>query len=368
MDSITQAALGALCGELVLGKKLGNYGAVWGAIFGTLPDLDVIGYAFLSPSEQLAWHRGLSHSVLLIVVASFLFGWLIQKFYKNREPNVSFRRASLFVFLAWATHVWIDCFNTYGTMIFEPFSNARVAMNNISIIDLFFLFPMLIGLIFCMTKFRKLPQKRIKTASLTAIWLCAYFSTSLIIKQKANKHFETFLADRNITHSRMVTAPTFSNIFLWRMVADDTDEETIHTSYWSLFDSNENKNSLLSIKKDHHLEANFQDSEDLQTLTWFTDGWHKTYQDPAKPNTIYIAAMKMGELQIPIDSGTELRPPFIWSITRNNDGSYQLDRTFKASKDASKHVKKAAGKIFQRALNDRSNWLSGDVKWSWDLL
>jgi inner membrane protein len=70
MDSITQAALGALCGELVLGKKLGNKGILWGLLFGTLPDLDIIAYPFLTASEQLGWHRGISHSIFMMFVAA----------------------------------------------------------------------------------------------------------------------------------------------------------------------------------------------------------------------------------------------------------------------------------------------------------
>ena len=41
MDSVTQIALGAAVGEAVLGRKIGNRAMLWGAIAGTLPDLDV---------------------------------------------------------------------------------------------------------------------------------------------------------------------------------------------------------------------------------------------------------------------------------------------------------------------------------------
>ena len=41
MDSITQIVLGAACGEAVLGKKIGNKALLFGAIGGTIPDLDV---------------------------------------------------------------------------------------------------------------------------------------------------------------------------------------------------------------------------------------------------------------------------------------------------------------------------------------
>ena len=368
MDSITQAALGALCGELVLGKKLGNYGILWGALFGTFPDLDIIAYAFLSASEQLEWHRGLSHSILMVFIATFTFGWFIHRFYKSRESQISYRRASIFVFLAWSTHVWIDCFNTYGTMILEPFSKERVAMNNIFIIDIFFLIPILVCLIICITFFRKKPERRIKIAGLTAIWLCLYFAASLTIKQISHQHFTDLLTQKEIKASRIITAPTFSNIFLWRMIAEDSNGLTIHTSYWSLFDKSQTDYDILSIEKDHHLESSFQDSEDLQVITWFTDGWHKTYIDPAKPETIYVAAMKMGEIQIPTKTGTELRPAFIWSITRKNDGSYELDRAFKLSKDGSKHMTNAVKNIFSRAIDDNPEWLKGNIHWSWDLL
>ena len=42
MDSLSQLVLGAAVGEAVLGRKLGNKAILWGAIGGTIPDLDVL--------------------------------------------------------------------------------------------------------------------------------------------------------------------------------------------------------------------------------------------------------------------------------------------------------------------------------------
>ena len=42
MDSLTQIVLGAAVGEAVLGRKIGNKAILYGAIAGTIPDLDVI--------------------------------------------------------------------------------------------------------------------------------------------------------------------------------------------------------------------------------------------------------------------------------------------------------------------------------------
>ena len=41
MDSLTQLTFGDACGEAILGQKVGRKALVWGAILGTLPDLDV---------------------------------------------------------------------------------------------------------------------------------------------------------------------------------------------------------------------------------------------------------------------------------------------------------------------------------------
>ena len=58
MDSITQIVLGAACGEAVLGKKIGNRALLFGAIGGTIPDLDVfVGkWLFNNEIDAMAFH------------------------------------------------------------------------------------------------------------------------------------------------------------------------------------------------------------------------------------------------------------------------------------------------------------------------
>ena len=58
MDSITQIVLGAACGEAILGKKIGNRALLFGAIGGTIPDLDVfIGkLLFNNEIDSMAFH------------------------------------------------------------------------------------------------------------------------------------------------------------------------------------------------------------------------------------------------------------------------------------------------------------------------
>ena len=360
MDSITQATLGALCGEVILGRKLGNKAVLWGALFGTLPDLDIIAYPFLSFAEQLMWHRGFSHSILMTFIATFLFGWLMHR--KYAKEGLSFKRLSFFIFLTWGTHILIDCFNTYGTQIMEPFSHDRFSINNISIMDPFFTVPLIIGLI-AIAFMNRLSPKRIKIGWIVTGWLCVYFSLSLIVKYVAGNEFEQRLADNDITYNKMMTAPTIGNIFLWRMVA--RDDEHFYVSYWSIFDGKSDTDKINKFKQGHELDEQFKDSEDFQTMIWFAQGWHKTYQLPNEPNSIYIVAVNMSEIGIERDDGvTELRPAFVWKVT-NTDNGYEAERPFKLSKDGGSHIWKALGSLIDRIPGETDEWMSGT--WSWDL-
>lgn len=367
MDSITQATLGALCGEMVLGRKLGYKGALWGLLFGTLPDLDIIAYGILTASEQLMWHRGLSHSILLTFLGAFIFGAVLKKIHHTRD--ISYWRFFLFVFLAWSTHVLIDCFNTYGTMIMEPFTHERYAISNISIIDIFFLGPMLIGLFFACILFRKKPNLRSHIGWITTIWLCFYFAASLFMKQMATDKFKAIMAEKGIETEEIIASPTFSNIFLWRMHARDADK--YYVTYWSLFDKDQRETVVQSFNHGHQLEKGFENSEDLKTLKWFCMGWHKTFKYDSEPNSIYIAAIHMSEVKIAITPDSpadkslkEFRPVFIWKITKTGD-DYTLERPFKMTRDGSSLLKEAVKETYKRVKGGSPTWMEGE--WSWDL-
>ena len=71
MDSLSQIVLGAAVGEVVLGRRIGNRAMIWGAVAGTIPDMDVLGKYFLSELDNLGFHRGISHSLLFSVPVSY---------------------------------------------------------------------------------------------------------------------------------------------------------------------------------------------------------------------------------------------------------------------------------------------------------
>ncbi|TNE54673.1 MAG: metal-dependent hydrolase [Bacteroidetes bacterium] len=83
MDSLTQIVLGAACGEAVAGRKLGNRAMLWGAIGGTIPDLDVMAEFFTDRMTAMAFHRGFMHSMLFAVIAPWILAQLTLWFYSQ---------------------------------------------------------------------------------------------------------------------------------------------------------------------------------------------------------------------------------------------------------------------------------------------
>ena len=89
MDSLTQIVLGASVAEATLGKKIGNKAILYGAIAGTIPDLDIILKFFVDDLSATEMHRGFSHSLLLPFIIAPILGLFLKKIHRKLS-NVSY--------------------------------------------------------------------------------------------------------------------------------------------------------------------------------------------------------------------------------------------------------------------------------------
>ena len=86
MDSVTQMVLGAAVGEAVIGRRVGRKAALWGAVLGTAPDLDVF-VPMADAVRDFTYHRSFSHSLIILAVITPLLAWLIMKLHPGRLPS-----------------------------------------------------------------------------------------------------------------------------------------------------------------------------------------------------------------------------------------------------------------------------------------
>lgn len=78
MDSITQALLGATVHASLLGRWQGRKALLYGAVLGTLPDLDVV-IDYGDAVADMTYHRGFSHSLLVLSLLAVALAWLARK-------------------------------------------------------------------------------------------------------------------------------------------------------------------------------------------------------------------------------------------------------------------------------------------------
>ena len=177
MDSLSQLVLGAAVGEALLGKKLGNRAILWGAIGGTIPDLDVLSGLFLSELGELTFHRGISHSLLFSVLFALLLGWLIHRFNKTTSL-VTRKEWQIMLFFAFFTHVILDCFTVYGTQVFAPFSSYRVSWGSIAVVDPLYTIPLLLSLV--ITGFIIRTKRTRRIVNYLGLFRCLFWNTEPI--------------------------------------------------------------------------------------------------------------------------------------------------------------------------------------------
>lgn len=277
MDSLTQIVLGAACGEAVLGKKIGNKALLFGAIGGTIPDLDVFvgNLLYGNRIDAMLFHRGFMHSILFSVIAAFLLGWLVHKLYNsgNRLDSTTQKDWISLFFWSLFTHPILDCFTPYGTQLFTPFSSYRVALNNIAVADPAYTLPFLICMIVLMF-FRRTSNKRrlwLKFGiGISSVYMLFTFGNKLYI----DSVFRKSLKDSEINAIRFSTQPAIFNNILWYGIVES--EAAYFVSDYSLFDSENQFLNFREIPKRRDLKPS--EFKDIRDLGWFSNQYYSVYK------------------------------------------------------------------------------------------
>ena len=328
MDSLTQIVLGIATAELVAGKKLQNKTFLYGAMLGTIPDLDIVVGKFLSDVEGVAIHRGLSHSFLFFVFLSPALGFLISKIEKNK---ISFKSASLLSLSCLVTHVLLDVFTSWGTQILWPL-DYRFALKTIFVIDPLYTIPLLISLIFVWKNKDSLIRRKYVIRGL--IRSSSYLLITCILKLFAVHQFEKALQYQNIAHQELIVKPTAFNCILWN--ANVSTSKGYYLADYSLFDSQPIQ--FVFYSKNRELEKKLVNSYDFQQLKKISEGWFLVTE---QNHRLYFNDLRFGLLN---DSPENPQFAFSYQMIPMSDGIYWAKEVPKAKRDG----KALLEKIFTR--------------------
>jgi len=287
MDSLTHIALGALVGEAVIGKKLGKKVLVIGAVAQSIPDIDFLAAFWLSPSENLLAHRGITHSIIFALLIAPLLAFLATKWSKTK--SVSWRSWVIFIVLQLSIHLIIDSFNAYGIGWFEPFSHLRFSYNLLFVADPFFSLPFGVAAVALLILKIDSPA-RIRWIRIGLMYGVLYLSYAIYNKSAVERDLTNVYKEVNIKPSKYFSTPTPFNNWLWYAVAEV--DSGYFVSYHSVFDSRPD-NSYQFYNRNEQLLDSIHDQVTLKRLLQFSQGYYTLEQTA---DTLIFHDLRFGQI------------------------------------------------------------------------
>lgn len=271
MDSLTHIVLGAAVAEVAVGKKIGNKALVIGAIAGNIPDFDSFISILLNPVDALFFHRGISHSLLALVLLAPILALLMRRI--DKDSRMEYRHWLWAIGLPWLSHLIVDLFNTYGTGIFEPFSSIRVSYDSVAIVDVFVL-AILIPATIAISLYNRKKKNRRVVAWISLFFVVGYFGLSVVIKENLESTIRKELTASNTAYSRIQTAPLPLSNLIWMIVVEADSAYNVEQRNILNVNRSDFKNSLT---KNHQLLSSFN-FEDIEKIKKFTKNLYTVEQ------------------------------------------------------------------------------------------
>lgn len=291
---------------------------LYGAIAGTIPDLDTFAGHFTDAITAIEIHRGLSHSIVFSIFAAPVFGYLISLV--ERRSGVGWKSWSWLMFWGLFTHPILDAFTTWGTQLFWPLE-IRLAFKTIFVIDPLYTVPFLVFLILAMRR-KKEDPKRAKFNRLGLLVSTAYLLLTIVLKSFAYQKFQEDLDRQGIFYSRLETRPTPFNTVLWAANAEAENDFLI--GYYSFFD--EEIVRFEAVPKNHHYLGDLKNDKNVQRLIDISNGW---YTISEADGFLYFNDLRFGKLN-PSDEDSEFA--FSYKLVPEN-GTVRAEEVSKRSED-----------------------------------
>jgi len=267
MDSLTQLTFGAACGEALLGRKVGKKALVWGAVLGTLPDLDVF-IPLGGPVNDFVYHRGFSHSLFLLALLAPMIAWLISKIHPDTKRY--YRGWVLLALIVLEASVLLDLLTIYGTQILWPFDTTPLAIPVLFIIDPLFTLPVFSGVLAALVLKRKRSLGH-RANSVGLFLSLAYLVWAICAAEFVQGRVSEKLARQQVSYSQFIASPAPFTTLLWRVVG--IEEDRYFETYFSLFD----RDTPLFVDfypRNVALMAGIEKHPPVDKLTWFTRGYY----------------------------------------------------------------------------------------------
>ena len=218
MDTLTHALSGALLARATAPKDAPPRSlprrVAAGFFACAAPDLDFV-VGLIGSVEFLAYHRGVTHSLILIPLWALVLSWLLAKIL--REPR-GWRALYGITALGIGLHIAGDVITSYGTMVLAPFSDWRAQIATTFIIDLWFSAIIVAGLAASAILYRS----RWPAVAASAV-LVAYVGFQYLQKEKALEFGEQYASSLGVNGATVAVHPRPVSPFNWTVFVSDAE-------------------------------------------------------------------------------------------------------------------------------------------------
>ncbi|MFQ5882322.1 MAG: metal-dependent hydrolase [Candidatus Methylomirabilales bacterium] len=132
MDTVTHALAGTLIAQAGFRQRMGRVATVALTLSAAAPDLDALP-RLGNTAYYLSHHRGMTHSF----VGGLVLALLLAAIFYRLSAYKHYGRLAGICCLGVLSHIFLDLFTTFGTRVFLPFSDRRIAWDTLFIIDIF---------------------------------------------------------------------------------------------------------------------------------------------------------------------------------------------------------------------------------------
>ena len=272
MDPVSQGVVGAVFAQTAARRAQLATVAWYGGLAGLAPDLDVLFKSSTDPLLSLEFHRQFTHSLVFIPFGALLV-FLVLRAVASRIKllqGLTMTQGYLACLMGYATHGLLDACTSYGTQLFWPFSNARIAWDTMPIVDPLFTIPLVVLVI---------AASRSKRKWLTwcgCAWMLSFFVVGWWQHQRAMEAAEHVAEIRGHDPSRLAVKPSFGNLVVWKAIYEFDGHyyvDAIRVGTQRLWYPGTRVAKLDLAKDFPSLLTDSRQAKDVERFRWFSDDY-----------------------------------------------------------------------------------------------
>lgn len=224
MDTLTHALSGALLGRGVgLSSRLGlRERTLTGLVAAAFPDSDYALF-WIDPLAFLNWHRGPTHSLLLLPLWALLLAVILARLMKGGYPWQAFYGICA---LGIAAHIIGDVITLYGTKIFYPVTDNTFGLGITFDIDPYIAALIALGFV------ASLVARPQRVVVVTLVVLLGYVTVQTVLYWQTVSVGRAYREQQDLSNAQVYALPQPFSPFTWKVIISHRDRYFVtHLNY-----------------------------------------------------------------------------------------------------------------------------------------